>query len=335
MPQESRSVAILWDAENINPKSLKSLVDAVTEYADQFGRISVAYAFGDWTKGDLKHSDEVLARASFQLVQIPKGRKNSADISMVTSGMELLFLYPHVATYVLVTGDSDFRPLLVSMRRRGAETAIVCDAQSASEDLLALADHYTDYRDLLADDEDDQSPDQTNGEKTSITREQAFSLLVEAIAIMQQNKKTATLGPTKIRLKLLNDSFDERDLGYRSWKGFVLDAKDKGYIDIESRESDLVLSLRQTSRQDREGLAAPFTAFLVAIRDAAGKDPRREVSFASVGKLLKEQDVDYRKFGYKSLKTLAKAAEKRGLVEISYRNLEPYVNLTAAGASHG
>ena len=85
---EHGSTAILWDVENVNTRSLKGLVDVVEEYAGKFGRLSVAYAFGDWTRRALKGADEILARSSFQLVHIPKGRKNSADISMVTSGME-------------------------------------------------------------------------------------------------------------------------------------------------------------------------------------------------------------------------------------------------------
>jgi hypothetical protein len=331
MAQVETSIAILWDAENVNPRSQRSLVDAVIDYAGRFGRLSVAFAFGDWTRRALKGSDEILARASFQLIHIPKGRKNSADISMVTSGMELLFQYPHVTTYVMVTGDSDFRPLLVNMRRRGAETAIICDAQSASEDLLALADHYRDYRDLFSDDDTaEAAPDQKEG-KESLTRDQAFGLLAEAVSIMERNRKTPTLGPTKIRLTLLDENFDEGTLGYSSWKSFVLDAKEHGYVDIQTRESDLVLSLPASRKRSEEQISEPLSSFLTAVEKAAGQR-NEEASFAALGKACKELNLDYREHGYRSLKRLAKAAEKRGLVELTNRGLEWYVRLSEQAA---
>jgi uncharacterized LabA/DUF88 family protein len=325
------SVAVLWDAENINPKTVKSLVDTVAEYASRYGRLSVAYAFGDWTRTALKGADDILARASFQLVHIPGARKNSADISMVTSGMELLFLYPHVSTYVLVTGDSDFRPLLTSMRRRGAATAIICDAKSASEDLLTLCDHYQDYRDLMLDEEGEDASDKESQAAASLTKEQAFALLSEAVGMMEQRGKTPTLGPVKIRLRLLNEEFDEGQLGYRSWKAFVLDARSRGYVDIENRETDLVLSVPR-SRKTRSGeLSEPFVTFVKTVHDGTKGQSGGDVPFPTVSNLLRQAGFDFRQYGYNKFKKLAEAAEKRGLVELSNRGLEWYIKLTSNG----
>lgn len=334
---ENGSTAILWDVENVNTRSLKGLVDVVEEYAGKFGRLSVAYAFGDWTRRTLKGADEVLARSSFQLVHIPKGRKNSADISMVTSGMELLFLYPHVTTYILVTGDSDFRPLLMNMRRRGAQTAIICDAESASEDLLELADYYQDYRDLLRKDEELESSggeDEEYGEEAKLTKEQAFSLLSEAVSIMRQNDKTTSLGPTKIRMRLLNENFDERDFGFPSWKQFVLAAKEKGYINVETKDSDMVLSVPQEHKEKGENLSEPIAGFVDAVAKVRGNEKEDGVPFAVVGKELKSRRINYRKYGYKNFKRLAEAAEKRGLVELWNRDLEWFIKLTKRGEGY-
>jgi hypothetical protein len=329
---EQRSTAILWDVENVNTRSLKALVDVVEEYAGKFGRLSVAYAFGDWTRRALKGADEILGRSSFQLVHIPKGRKNSADISMVTSGMELLFLYPHVTTYILVTGDSDFRPLLMNMRRRGAETAIICDARSASEDLLELADYYQDFRDLLRADDDMDSADQEEdeGEEAKLTKEQAFSLLSEAVSIMRRNGKRTNLGPTKIRMRLLNENFDERDFGFSSWKRFVLAAKDRGYIVVETKDSDMILSVPEGQEKKAERLSEPIAGFVNAVEKAGGGANGQGVPFAVVGKELKSQRINYRRYGYRNFKRLAEAAEKRGLVELWNRDLEWFIRLTEA-----
>jgi hypothetical protein len=327
------SVAVLWDAENVNPKSLKSLVEAVLEFAGRFGRVSVAYAFGDWKRSRLTGADSVLAGESFQLMHVPAARKNSADISMVTSAMELLFLYPHVSTYVLVTGDSDFRPLLVSIRRRGAQTAVVCDARSASEDLLALADEYRDYRDLLADEETPATEAEEEG--MSLTREQAFQLLSEAVSMMRQNKKTPGLGPVKIRMKLLHEGFDESKLGYRSWKSFVQDAQKQGYVNVETKGSDLILALPKSRERGTERLAEPFHTFLETVVQCGGAENASDgISLAKVGNALNDRNFDYRKYGYKKLSKLAEAAGKRGLADTSNRNLEWTIKLTPEGARY-
>ncbi len=327
------SVAVLWDAENVNPRSLKSLVDAVIEFARRFGRVSVAYAFGDWKRSRLSGADSVLAGESFQLMHVPQARKNSADISMVTSAMELLFLYPHVSTYVLVTGDSDFRPLLVSIRRRGAQTAVVCDARSASEDLLELADEYRDYRDLLADDE--TSGTEAEEEGSNLTREQAFQLLSEAVSMMRKNKKTPGLGPVKIRMKLLHEGFDESRLGYRSWKSFVQDAQKQGYVTVETKGSDLILSVPSSEDTASGRVTEPFQTFLRTVAQCGGSPTAADgVSLGRVGNVLNERNFDYRQYGYKKLSKLAEAAGKRGLVDTSNRNLEWTIRLTDEGARY-
>ena len=112
------NVAILWDAENIQPMLAPTMASTIVEFARSHGHVSVQVAFADWTRRNLRRADTLLARESFQLIHVPSSVKNSSDISMVTHAIETLFLYPHISTYVLVTGDSDFRPLLLAIRRR-------------------------------------------------------------------------------------------------------------------------------------------------------------------------------------------------------------------------
>ena len=156
------SIAILWDIENVTPSSNTGFVTGLLEYAGENGRISVARAYGDWTKRELKGISQVLAQNSFEMMHVPMSRKDSADITLITNTIEIMYQYPHIKKIILVTGDADFRPLLQAMRKHGIETTIICDAKSASEDLLLLADAYKDYRELIpvpGEDEDDEEDD--------------------------------------------------------------------------------------------------------------------------------------------------------------------------------
>lgn len=332
------SVAILWDVENVAPNATPQMVSIINDFASRHGRVSVSFAFADWSKRNWKGADSELAQQSFQLIHVPRARKNSSDISMVTHAMELLFLYPHISTYVLVTGDSDFRPLIVSIRRRGATSIVLCDSKNASEDLLALADTFQDYRDLLADDDadveddsEDQRPRRERGaakgagaSESELTKERAFALLAETIAMMKESGKTPTLGPVKIRMKLLNEDFDEGKLGYKSWKSFVLAARDRGDVEVSPRDNDLVVDLPASSKKERFEFSEPFATLRKVVDDEAKRAKDGRVPFAAVSKEMKNRKIDFHEFGYSKFKKFAEAAEKRGIIEVVREGLDLY-----------
>ncbi len=319
-----RNVAILWDVENVNPNATSEMVSTITDFASRYGRVSVSFAFADWSRRNWKGSDAKLAQESFQLIHVPRARKNSSDISMVTHAMELLFLYPHISSYILVTGDTDFRPLIVSIRRRGAQSIVLCDSKNASEDLLALADSFQDYRDLLADEEadlederDDAKNGRTNGkDDTKLTKQRAFELLSETVSMMRESGKVRTLGPVKIRLRLLNENFDESKLGYRSWKSFVLAARDEGHVAITPTDNDLVLDIPEASQTQHFSFSEPFATLKDVVLEHTKKYGGKPVPFALVSKEMKNRNVDFHTFGYNRFKKLAEAAEKRGVIEV-------------------
>ncbi len=332
------SVAILWDVENVAPNATPQMVSIINDFASRHGRVSVSFAFADWSKRNWKGADAELAQQSFQLIHVPRARKNSSDISMVTHAMELLFLYPYISTYVLVTGDTDFRPLIVSIRRRGASSIVLCDSKNASEDLLALADTFQDYRDLLADDDadveddsDEQRPRRERaaskdygGRESELTKERAFALLAETIAMMKESGKTPTLGPVKIRMKLLNEDFDEGKLGFKSWKSFVLAARDRGHVEVSPRDNDLVVDLPASSTKERFEFSEPFATLRKVVDDEAKRAKDGRVPFAAVSKEMKNRKVDFHEFGYTKFKKFAEAAEKRGIIEVVREGLDLY-----------
>ena len=143
------SVAILWDLENVNPGSNSLFLEGLTEYAEAKGRIVAARAYGNWSHTGFSKLAPSLTRRYFYLVHIPKGQKNSSDMVLVSDALEILRVAEHIDTFILVTGDSDFRFLVLALRRAGKTIHIVCNTKNASEDLLALADSYVDYRELV------------------------------------------------------------------------------------------------------------------------------------------------------------------------------------------
>ena len=310
------SVAILWDIENVTPRSDSLFVNGLIEYADALGKISIATAYGDWTKPSIKKTADALAENSFELIHVPKSKKNSTDIMLSTHAVELIHQWPHIRILILVAGDADFRPLLLSLRKHGLKIIIICDAQSASEDLLVLADDYKDYRDLIPDaDEDDGAT--TKGTKTELSLQEAFSLLKEAISIMASQKRMTSMGAVKVRMKLLNENFNESRLGFKTWKKFVLKAAEEGHISINQTEKDFILTLREADKGSAYGSSLPggIRELLQSIEAITTARKTTWIAFSAVSNHLIEQEIDIKSYGYNKFKKLIQADEKRNLVE--------------------
>ncbi|MDD3803274.1 MAG: NYN domain-containing protein [bacterium] len=319
------SVAILWDAENVNPNQKEGLVEAILDYAKKYGQLSVAAVFANWRKTSMGNCDEVFAKASFQLIHVPISKKNSSDISLMTSGMEYLFIYPHIETFIIVTGDVDFRPLLVSIRRRGCRTIIICDARNASEDLLEIADEYFDYRTII---------DADNGEKSkTLTKEDCYALLVEATKNISEKKGKAGFSEVKVRMLLLNEDFSEKAIGFPNWKAFVEAAKNDGIVDIIYEEKNTFLTV-QNKEKTNGYTTYPFYPMLSELNNLQKEKKEKRILFTQLNDMLKKKDIDIKKYGYSRLKTYLQDAEKRDLVKIEYIDLQYYVSITEKGLKY-
>jgi uncharacterized LabA/DUF88 family protein len=329
------AIAILWDIENVTPSTNSPFVKGLLEYAREIGRISVARAYGDWTRPGIKNTAKELAEESFEMLHIPRSKKNSSDIALGTQAVELIYQFPHLRKLLLVTGDADFRPVLQAVRKHDIESIIICDAKSASEDLLLMADEYKDFRDLT---EAPAGSEQDESGPSTISLEESFKLLQEAISYMTGQNRTPSLGAVKIRLKLLNESFDEQKLGFKSWKAYVLEAEKRGYVRTEVKNQDLTLSLpKQASEKKGRALPQIIYEFLKALGDemekAKGEQSKR-VNLSAIGHLLRKRKIDYRQHGYSKLKKLADAAEKRGLVNTTVEGSDYLLELTKRGGEY-
>ena len=331
---DKQSIAILWDIENVTPSTDSLFVRGLLDYAAELGRVSIARAYGDWTRSGIRNTAELLADNSFEMVHVPKSKKNSADITLSTQAVELVFQYGHIRKLVLVTGDADFRPLLQSIRKQNIESIVICDAKSASEDLLLLADEYKDFRDIIPDDSESFEPDEPGG--SNITYQESLSLLREAVGYMLRNGRIPSLGAVKVRMKLLNEGFNEEMLGFRSWKAFVLKAKEAGSVETQVKNNDLILALSEKPDQ-RDEVPEIVREFLKGI-DASLKDQRRGIHdwlpLATVSNVLREKEIDYKQHGYNRFKKLAEAIEKRGFIEHETKDAQFRLRLTKEGAVH-
>ena len=253
------NVAVLWDLENVNPGADSLFLEGLIEHAESKGRVVTARAYGNWTNAVFSKLAPSLTRRYFYLVHIPKGRKNSSDMVLVSDTLEILRIHDHIDTFILVTGDSDFRFLVLALRRAGKMVHIVCNTQNASEDLLALADSYVDYRELMPGGNDEEAAEKAPPARktrqrqaksgapappapvSSMTIEDWFQVLAEAADLMLKKKISPGLGSVKIRMKMLNPNFNEKKLSFSHWSDFVSAAVKAGFVTIEGKGAESVI----------------------------------------------------------------------------------------------
>src|SRR4029079_17333501 len=152
---ETKSMAVFCDFENValgvrEAKYSQFDISKVLERLLLKGSIVVNKAYCDWDR--YKEFKAPMHQASFELIEIPHVRqsgKNSADIRMVVDALDLCYTKAHVDTFVIVSGDSDFSPL-VSKLRENNKTVIGVGVKKSTSDLLVSAcDEFIYYDDLV------------------------------------------------------------------------------------------------------------------------------------------------------------------------------------------
>ncbi|MBD3161495.1 MAG: NYN domain-containing protein [Candidatus Eisenbacteria bacterium] len=233
MQSEAR-IALFMDFENIalglRGKKAKSFnVQVILERLLDKGRIIVKRAYADWARYDEYKRD--LHEAAIELIEIP-GRqqtgKNSADIRLVVDALDLCYTKEHLDTFVVVSGDSDFSPL-VSKLKENNKQVIGMGLRDATSDLLAdNCDEFLYYEDLI------KSPQKavTKG-SVPAKKQAAFNLLLDAIsALLRENKEVLWSSMIKETMKRKKPAFSESSHGFRTFSELLEDAAHHGLIEI-------------------------------------------------------------------------------------------------------
>lgn len=330
------NISIIWDMENVTPPGNNSLfIDSLQEYAENLGRVVSAKAYADWSAPNFAKLAFQLKKYQFYLVHVPSERKkkNSVDIQLVSDTLENLRLYEHIDTYVLVTGDSDFRPLLLTLRRAGKMTHIVCDIKTASQELLSIADSFIDYRDILPGDEDEE---EVAGKEApavqNVSPEYWFSALSEAVGILAKEGKPVNVGTVKMRMKMLNPNFDEKHMGYKRWGDFISAGVRHGVIQLIEKDGnpEILLAEAKDSKESKEKggvLQKALKGLVEALQDLDnGREPQFH-EYSLISSRIRDRKIDLKSLGYSQFKKFIQAADLRGLVETRTEGVNNYAKL--------
>jgi len=255
---DAQNIAVFCDFENIalgveEAKYEKFDIHKVLEKLLVKGSIVVKKAYCDWER--YKSFKAAMHEASFELIEIPHVRhsgKNSADIRMVVDALDLCYTKSHVRTFVIISGDSDFSPL-VSKLRENSKTVIGVGVKKSTSDLLiANCDEFIFYDDLVRDQARKQrgrkkadKPAATgNGagapSKSADDRKQeAFDLVLETIeALLAERGENEPIWGSMVKqaIKRRKPQFSESYYGFRSFNRLLEEIQDKNLIKLAPDE---------------------------------------------------------------------------------------------------
>jgi uncharacterized protein (TIGR00288 family) len=252
-----RSMAVFCDFENValgvrDARYDRFDIQRVLERLLLKGPIIVKKAYCDW--GRYAEFKAAMHEAAFELIDIPHVRqsgKNSADIRMVVDALDLCYTKAHVQTFVLITGDSDFSPLVSKLRENAKDAIGVGVKKSTSDLLIANCDEFIFYDDLVRESAAQKKPApakkvtakvQPKGDedkKLEDKKMEAIDLVLDTIeALFAERGAEERIWGSMVKqtLKRQRPGFNESYYGFRSFSRLLEEAEARGLIEVEEDE---------------------------------------------------------------------------------------------------
>ena len=226
---KEQNLCILIDFENIAAGTERENLGRfntklVMNHLKEKGRVVISRAYGDW--GRFAKFKQALLEQGISMMELTSYRgqdKNRADIALVVDAMELVYSRPHIQTFVLLSGDSDFTPLVMKLRELDKRIIGLGTRKATSRLLASSCDEFIFYDNLLKrSHREEESNEETGLSPKPITSQEAFTLLVDTIkAIQRDEPRPVSAGMVKQFILRKTPTFDETDFGHSGFTDFL------------------------------------------------------------------------------------------------------------------
>lgn len=245
---EEPLIAVFVDFENlaIGVKEMKNArafqIELVLKRLLEKGRIVFKRAYCDWR--NYESTVREFHGQGIEMIDIPQTKvsgKNSADIRMVVDALDLCYSKQHIDVFALISGDSDFSPL-VSKLKENNKRVIGCGVKTSTSDLLiANCDEFIYYDDLIrAAKKSSQSSKKSkkDGEKEEVDKKQeAWDRVLEVLNSIEQDYDPLWGSTLKQAIRRIYPGFNEGYYGYASFSDLLEEMKSKKVVALEYDES--------------------------------------------------------------------------------------------------
>lgn len=267
----TQNMAIFCDFENValgvrDANYAAFNIQKVLERLLLKGNIVVKKAYCDWDR--YKEFKSAMHEAAFELIEIPHVRqsgKNSADIRMVVDALDLCYTKLHLDTFVIVSGDSDFSPLVSKLRENNKMVIGVGVKNSTSDLLTANCDEFIFYDDLVreggkkASHQRRKSTGKKSAKKAVATSQpseeekrklEALDLVVATIEdLIQERGETGKVWGSMVKqtLKRRKPGFSERYHGFSTFNALLEEAQNRNLVVLEADEKSGGYMIKSTA----------------------------------------------------------------------------------------
>ena len=226
-PVHAPHAALLIDFDNVTLGIQKDLTKELRTLLNSDiikGKVAVQRAYADWRR--YPQYIVPLSESSIDLIFAPafgSSKKNATDIRLAIDAIELVFTRPEIGMFILLSGDSDFSTMVIKLKEYGKYVIGVGIRESASDLLIQNCDEYYSYNDLAG---------LTKEVDTPSTQRDPWELAAEAVALMARNGDVMRSDRLKQVMQQIDSNFDERNAGFNRFSKFVVEAGQKGIVQI-------------------------------------------------------------------------------------------------------
>ena len=252
---ETPNIAVFADYENValgarEANYKKFDIELVLERLLERGNVVMRKAYCDWSR--YKDHRRTLHERGFELVEVPHVKlsgKNSADIRMVVDALDLAHTKPHVTIFALITGDSDFSPLVSKLRENNKRVVGIGVRKSTSDLLVESCDDFIYYDDLVRESQPKRSTKKRNSSKSkkrssnaaakAVPDEEerkleALERVLDTVESLYRDRSGVVWGSmVKQAIKRKRPNFSESYHGYRTFNQLLEDAQERELLVIE------------------------------------------------------------------------------------------------------
>jgi uncharacterized protein (TIGR00288 family) len=341
--QEKLNIAVFVDYDNIEIGVKSTLrrefdvaiaLDALKERGD----IVAKFAYANW--GRQEGATRQMAENAVQMVQrlpSPRGDKNGADINLALDALEMAFTHTHVNAFAIVSGDSDFIPLVNKLKEYGKTVFVVGGKAFTSTILQQNCHEFVSYESLLSDvpkgpeqpaerheqRRDKPGPrDRDKGGKprpAPLDLSQAMPLVERALQVLERREVQPQLGLLKSTMLQLDSSFNERAYGCGSFSDFVEKLKKADFVDVAGSEGRYTIRRKSTGTPERPPVKPEVG--LPALRDVLETHRLDMENGATAEDLaswieIEQPEFDVKHYGFQTFNEFLNFAQDKTVVRI-------------------
>jgi uncharacterized protein (TIGR00288 family) len=344
--QDRLNIAVFVDYDNIEIGVKSTLrrefdVSVALSALKERGDIVAKFAYANW--GRQEGATRQMAENAVQMVQripSPRGDKNGADINLALDALEMAFTHAHVNAFAIVSGDSDFIPLVNKLKEYG-KTVFVLGGKAFTSTILQQNCHeFVSYESLLEDGErivpqpmpdrrertdrpdrgerPDRKDRRERGQRPApLELSQAMPLVERALQVLERRAVQPQLGLLKSTMLQLDPAFSERAYGAGSFSDFVEKLKKAEFINVSGSGGRYIIE-RRGGHAPEKAAPKPEEA-LPALRDVL-ETHRMELEEGALAEELEQwmqaehPDFNLQRFGFQSFSEFLNYAQDKTVV---------------------